>query len=275
MKSLPFVASGDVPAVIVPLTPANPDELAQQAGAAASATGVDVIEWRVDALSGIRDHGRLDSEGLDRVREEIGFGWEALTAATSLPVIITLRTRAEGGDADVSEEAYAALIDLFVSLAPAAVDIEYQRAAASSLIERAKSAGVCAFASFHDFEQTPPAEHLIRLMAKMAKAGADVAKIAVMPHHRTDVLEVLSVGDRAQATLSIPVIAIAMGRLGKATRLVGSEFGSAATFAAVGDISAPGQLRVPHVLAAVEALRADEDAPGADAERRELASDHV
>ncbi|WP_236863615.1 type I 3-dehydroquinate dehydratase [Brevibacterium daeguense] len=260
MKSLPFVPADVFPAVIVPLTPRDAAELADQAARAAATEGVDVIEWRVDALDEIRQSEELGVDGLDAVRAAVTAGWEALqSAASDLPVLMTLRTTIEGGYAPVTEEAYAALLDFFIGLGPTAVDIEFQRTAAEDLIARAAAAEVCSFASFHDFEQTPPAEHLIRLMARMEKAGANVAKIAVMPNHRTDVLEVLSVADRAQATLPIPVVAIAMGRLGKATRLVGGEFGSAATFAAVGEISAPGQLRVPHVLAALESLRADEE----------------
>lgn len=259
MRSLPFVEASEFPAVIVPLTPSDPAALREQAAQCAATAGVDVIEWRVDALRELRDADhQLAPHDLEGVREAVTTGWEALRAeAPDLPVLITVRTAGEGGSADLTDAAYAALVDHFIELRSEAVDIEFERTASEALIGRAHDAQVYAMASFHDFEQTPPAEHLIRLMARMSKAGADVAKIAVMPNHRTDVLEVLSAGERAQATLPVPVVAISMGTLGKATRLVGSEFGSAATFAAVGRISAPGQLTVPQVLATLDALGAD------------------
>ena len=258
MKSLPFAPADAFPAVIVPLTAPTPSALGEQAARCAEAEGVDVIEWRVDALDVLRgaDHP-LETHELEGIRGVVREGWEALRAAADQPVLVTVRTRGEGGFAPLTDDAYAGLVSTFIELAPAAVDIEFQRHTAESLIGRAHDVGVSVLASFHDFEHTPPAEHLMSLMTKMHRAGADVAKIAVMPEHRTDVLEVLSVGERAQATLPIPVVAISMGELGKATRLVGSEFGSAATFAAVGEISAPGQLTVPQVRAALDALGAD------------------
>ena len=258
MKSLPFVPADTFPAVIVPLSAVDPEELGEQSARCAAAEGVDVIEWRVDALAefGAVDHV-LEPHELEGIRDRVRAGWEALRANTAQPVLVTVRTRGEGGAAALTDEAYAGLVGTFIELGPEAVDIEFERTTAEALIARAHDAGVSALASFHDFERTPPAEHLLRLMSTMHRAGADVAKIAVMPEHRTDVLEVLSVGDRAQATLPIPVVAISMGELGKATRLVGREFGSAATFAAVGRLSAPGQLTVPQVRAALDALGAD------------------
>jgi 3-dehydroquinate dehydratase-1 len=81
----------------------------------------------------------------------------------------------------------------------------------------------------------------------MAASGADVVKIAVTPQSTADVLTLLGATARAAETLDVPVIGIAMGELGRVSRLCGGEFGSAATFATVGEGSAPGQMTAEQV----------------------------
>ena len=76
----------------------------------------------------------------------------------------------------------------------------------------------------------------------MENGGADVLKIAVMPKTPSDVLRLLKVLLVARKTLKSPIVAIAMGQLGTLTRIAGGQFGSCATFAGFGKVSAPGQL---------------------------------
>ena len=54
--------------------------------------------------------------------------------------------------------------------------------------------------------------------------------------------------------MGVPVIGISMGELGRATRLIGGDFGSAATFAALAGASAPGQLSAAQVGAVLDIL---------------------
>ena len=74
----------------------------------------------------------------------------------------------------------------------------------------------------------------------------------------SDVLEALKAADRGRARLRIPIIVIAMGRRGRLTRLIGGEFGSAATFATVGEGSAPGQVSVPEVRQTLQILAGED-----------------
>ena len=122
----------------------------------------------------------------------------------------------------------------------------------------AAEAGVASVVSAHDFTDTPPSKQLLRTLKAMADLGADVAKVAVMPHDRSDVLEALKAADRGRARLRIPIIVIAMGRRGKLTRLIGGEFGSAATFATVGEGSAPGQVSASEVLQTLQILAGED-----------------
>ena len=73
--------------------------------------------------------------------------------------------------------------------------------------------------------------------------GADIAKIAVMPQSRKDVLTLLSATEEMTSEYAkIPVITMSMGGLGAISRICGEVFGSAVTFGAVSRESAPGQL---------------------------------
>ena len=101
MKPLPFAPADAFHAVIVPLTAPTPSALGEQA--ARCAEGVDVIEWRVDALDVLRgaDHP-LETHELEGIRGVVREGWEALRAAADQPVLVTVRTRGEGGFAPVS-----------------------------------------------------------------------------------------------------------------------------------------------------------------------------
>lgn len=249
MTSLPFVASDQLPAVIVPLVAGDLDELGRLAADCAQTPGIDALEWRVDALAAglTAEAGELFSAGLAAIR-----------AHTGLPVLLTIRTGSEGGAANLDEDAYTALIRQAIAAGPAAVDIEFARRDAGDLITAAAEAGVASVVSAHDFTDTPPSKQLLRTLKAMADLGADVAKVAVMPHDRSDVLEALKAADRGRARLRIPIIVIAMGRRGRLTRLIGGEFGSAATFATVGEGSAPGQVSASEVLQTLQILAGED-----------------
>ena len=114
----------------------------------------------------------------------------------------------------------------------------------SEEIRKLQSAGVHVIASFHNFDRTPDREELIRRLTRMQEMGADVAKIAVMPQSREDVMTLMEATMEADHSLDIPVVTMSMGRLGVLSRLAGTLTGSAMTFASVGEASAPGQIPI-------------------------------
>ncbi|MYM20258.1 type I 3-dehydroquinate dehydratase [Brevibacterium sp. 5221] len=286
MRPLPFAGRSGRPAIIAPLQPRSIDELAALLPGLEAAAGADALEWRLDALAALRlggaaggpEHRAVEQRAPQvhtveaptsephepRAGDEEASRSAALEAASAglallrercgLPVMLTVRTHSEGGMAQLDDAAYALLVEGLVALGPDAVDIEFRRADAARLLARAREAGVGGVASFHDFARTPPAERLVELCAAMEGAGADVAKFAVMPRSRSDVLAVLAALDRARTRVGVPVIGISMSELGRATRLIGGDFGSAATFAALVGASAPGQLSAAQVGAVLDIL---------------------
>ena len=115
---------------------------------------------------------------------------------------------------------------------------------ASELIRFGHEHGCRIIASSHDFEKTPPAEEMLRRLHHMEEAGADAAKLAVMPSCPQDVLDLMQVTASACRDMKIPVITMSMGEMGVVSRLSGKLTGSALTFASAGTASAPGQIPV-------------------------------
>lgn len=125
------------------------------------------------------------------------------------------------------------------------IDIEFFTAGDDirELIDNAHSSGVVVVCSSHDFQKTPDKNELVSRMVKMQQVGADLPKVAVMPHDSTDVLILLAATIEMKTKyFATPIITISMGKLGVASRLCGEVFGSAMTFASAGDSSAPGQI---------------------------------
>lgn len=265
VRSLPFTAAHAHPAVIVPVQARTADELVDLVARAHTSSGIDALEWRVDALDAMRDLDGVETP----VDGQPGGPWLAaldeirgccreLTRFT-IPVLATVRSGAEGGPVRLAESVYTRLVRELIATAPAAVDVEFGRRDARELYAMAGEAGVATVASFHDFAKTPESPMLADLLIGMERAGASVAKFAVQPTSVSDVLRILEIGAKATGVfgtdgsssahgwVDIPVMTIAMGRLGQLTRIAG-EFGSAATFATLDEGSAPGQLSVADTL---------------------------
>ena len=278
-RSIP--GPGGLPAVAVSLTGPSLAQARTQARSAIDA-GADVLELRVDLLEeagALAAPAPLDAataaaqvlECLRGLREAID---TTDGADAGSPVLLTCRTAAEGGRAHLDDASYGALLrsvleglaDWAPERRPAAIDVEVQRGCLPQVCEQAHGLGVDVVASFHDFEATPADEALEEVLARMAREGADLAKIAVWPTSADDVARLLGVCARATAGagersgLGVPVAAMSMGALGAVSR-VAPAFGSALTFAVVPDeqgqarASAPGQLPIQDVSRCLELLR--------------------
>lgn len=255
------------PSIIVPITARDPAELDEQLGAltgAAPSSGparvdpsaaFDVVEWRVDLYEPFTA-GAGATAGADPAPAVAALRHIA-DRLPRTPVLVTFRTTAEGGSAEIAPAAYVALIEALATTGlAAALDVEYRHPRAADAIAAAHGHDTPVVASNHDFEATPPAEELVARLEAMERAGADVAKIAVMPRSATDVLTLLDATARRHQVAGIPLITMSMGGLGAITRIGGGTFGSAATFATVGPASAPGQLPAAGVRSALAMLGA-------------------
>lgn len=194
--------------------------------------GADLVELRIDALLD------TDPQSIIHLMEEINY-----------PIIATNRMREEGGYFMGSE---ALRTEILVETADYAdyVDIELQtdEQYRSQVIRAAKSTII----SYHDFQKTPYLKELLDIVQRQKELGT-IAKFAVMPQNMQDTLNVLQVIDQTDNT-----IGIAMGELGRYTRVVASLLGSPITYASLGGESAPGQLDVKDTQAIIDKLRGGE-----------------
>ena len=237
--------------VIAPLT-GDAASLRSQVAALASSRA-DIAEWRADTFlaSLVGSHFVAAAD----IQSELTSAARYVTDASPVPVLATIRTFVEGGQAYLDDEEYCALVRCLAPLV-GAVDVEISRDGAASLIEDAHRSGALAVASFHDFEATPSDEVLAEVLAAMNHAGADVLKFACTATSATDAARVLAAQAWAREAYDRPIIGIAMGPAGAPTRLVGSALGSSATFACLPGWagSAPGQFTVEQARAVLDVV---------------------
>jgi len=183
--------------------------------------GADILELRIDLIS-------EDPYKILKDLKELG-----------LPLIITNRMKKEGGAWTGSE---TRRIQELISLIPYAdaVDIELCAPERDIVVKKAKNTGKKIIISTHDFQNTPDVKTMEDSIRESFDAGADIAKLAVMPHSLDDVLHLFEVTLHSCG----PVCTIAMGDIGKHSRAISPLYGSVMTYGYVDIPVAPGQLRV-------------------------------
>lgn len=241
------LAGGRLPAICAPLVARTPAALAEEA-AAVAALQPDLLEWRVDFFEGIADTAAV-----------LAAARSVQQAARGIPVLFTRRAEREGGQPIGLDEAQVLALYEAVAASGTIAALDYEMAHAAGHVARARELsrrqGLPLVLSFHDFQRTPADAELDARFTQAAQLGADVAKVAVMPQSMTDVHRLLGATLRASERLAIPVIAMSMGALGAVTRLCGGVYGSALTFAVGSAASAPGQIAIADVRAALAVLQ--------------------
>ena len=222
------------PKICVSVTGKNEDEILEQIKQV-RASKADLAEWRIDYY---RDASDLEKVGelLCKIRE----------ALQDMPLLFTFRTKEEGGEREIGQQDYEHL-NVYAAKSGYVdmIDVELEKseqgvATMRKAIEEMKGTEVYIVASYHDFNKTPPVQEMVQRLGKMKQQGAHIVKLAVMPKDRQDVLNLM------RATIEtmgdVPVVTMSMGELGKISRIAGSFTGSAITFGAIGEASAPGQM---------------------------------
>jgi 3-dehydroquinate dehydratase-1 len=235
------------PKIIVPIAATTSADALAAAARLATEDALDLIEFRVDFLDIALDKARIA-----RVTREV-----AEIAATK-PILVTFRTKAEGGAAALDDPGYAEFYTAILREGRAdLIDVELMRDEniVRRLVDEAHRAGVRVVMSNHDFAATAPTEELVARMRRMQELDADILKIATMPLDAGDVLKLLNATwvMHSQYT-DRPLITMSMAGKGVISRLSGELFGSAATFGMVGQASAPGQLALPDLRMVLELI---------------------
>ena len=212
-----------------------------------SSNNTDLIEWRIDFFDQVEDAEKL-VETAKKLRQVM----------SEMPLLTTFRTHFEGGVKKLSEEEYFDICRVLIKEnATDLLDLELFRKTSKlkEIIAEAHENNIYIIMSNHDFDKTPEISELERRLTLMKTYGADIAKIAVMPNSARDVLNLLLATDNIKYKLNCPLITMAMGDLGKVTRISGEVFGSCLTFGTVGDASAPGQIESTNLKGILDTLK--------------------
>lgn len=240
------------PKTIVPITAAQADLALQQAAAIAASPATDLAEWRIDYLDSATDGAALVALG-KRIEQALG----------GKPMIVTFRTKAEGGARAISDADYGALNQALLQGGFAQLlDVEMfrDRQVVAGLVKAAHAAGVKVVMSSHDFRATPPREEIVSRLLQQEAMGADVLKIAVMPRDAGDVLTLLDATWQVRQRSDRPLLTMSMGGTGVVSRLAGETFGQAMTFGMIGTPSAPGQVEVEPLRSVLDVIHASQAA---------------
>ena len=163
-----------------------------------------------------------------------------------------------GGEKEITMEQYTAL-NLAVAASGDAdlIDVEIFSGdgVVKANIDGIHKAGALVVGSNHDFFATPEKDDIVSRLRKMQEMGADIPKIAVMPKSTADVLTLLAATAEMHETYADrPIITMSMSAKGVISRLSCEAFGSAMTFGAVGQVSAPGQIPVEQLRQVLDIL---------------------
>lgn len=234
------------PKVIVPIVAATADEIVKKAKSFTDIP-LDVVEWRVDFYQDVFDIEKV-LQTLPKLREALG----------NTPLLFTFRTKKEGGEKSIDPETYTALNKAVAESGNVdAVDVEifFGDDIVKKNIQNIHAAGKMVVGSNHDFDKTPTYDDLMYRLRKMQDMQADLPKIAVMPQCRADVLTLLAATQTmSEKYADRPIITMSMAADGVISRLCGEVFGSAMTFGAVGQVSAPGQIPIEKLNTALQIL---------------------
>lgn len=193
----------------------------------AVAHGADLIEARVDTFADL-EAGALRAS------------FAELRKITRLPVILTIRSRAEGGAATLGNPQRGALYSALIPLADL-VDIELSSSTIlKDVVKLAKREGKKVIISYHNFKTTPGDKKLRQIVGAGRAAGADIVKLACHVNSTAELRRLAGLLCSCESRL----IVIGMGALGRPSRILFPMIGSAMSFGSITAKTAPGQVPV-------------------------------
>ena len=185
---------------------------------------VDILEIRVDQFK------KLDSNyvrGVIASKKKIG-----------VPLILTVRSKEEGGQKGIADEIKLNIFKENISSVDA-VDIELNSPILTDIVKLAKKNKKVIIISWHNFKSTPNEKFLKTVLIKAKKSGAHVVKIAAKANRIDDVIKLAEFTRENKAK---NLIVISLGGIGSISRLLFPMFGSLITYAYIKKPSGLGQV---------------------------------
>lgn len=235
-----------MPKIIVPLMGKTEKQILKEAEAV-KLLDPDIVEWRADVFEKADDNEAV-IKMISKLRESL----------RDKLFLFTFRSHKEGGSKEMDVGSYIALLETAIRTKDIDfIDIELFSGEANveALVSLAGENGVYVIMSNHDFQKTPAKDEIISRLRKMQELGAHIPKIAVMPKDAGDLLTLLDATYTMKTKYADrPMITMSMAGTGLVSRLSGEVFGSACTFGAGEEASAPGQIPVSELRNVLEVL---------------------
>lgn len=196
---------------------------------------IDIVEIRIDKFENI---------SLNYITSIV----KKLKTFVLNPIIATIRDKKEGGETEISEDARYEIFENIIGYVNC-IDIEIN----SGLFKR-----VCSFVhsnkkivigSYHNFGNTPSLKMLEKILEKGKKGKADIVKIAVTANSKDDVARLV---DFTIKNRGKNIVTIAMGDIGRVSRVLNPMLGS---LLAYGYVTAPSAIGQPSVNEITEIYR--------------------
>ena len=182
----------------------------------------------------------------------IGDGWQELIKQFKKPWIACNRRVDEGGRWQGDEASRVEKLLEAVGLGADIVDLEFRTTNLKSAVALIKKRTKCLL-SFHELKGTPPLNSLREIVQRQLEAGADISKVVTTAQRPEDNLTVLQLISEFPQTR---IVALAMGPLGFASRVLCPLVGGDFTYASVeqGKESASGQITVKELRRIYETM---------------------
>jgi 3-dehydroquinate dehydratase type I len=171
------------------------------------------------------------------------FDLKEIKRAASKPIIITYRSKKEGGNGTADYGTRIRYLSKALEAGVDYVDVEYSLPLEFRQKIFQSQGDSRIIVSTHVMNQTPSREELQSAFKKMVSTGADIVKIVTRARKAEDNLRILQLIPTAQE-LGVKIIAFCMGPLGRISRIATIYLGGYLTFASLerGEEAADGQI---------------------------------
>lgn len=199
----------------------------------------DMIEHRLDFM--------------DRIE-----GLKEIYASTTKPVIVTNRALDNGGLFEGGNGERLEYLVEAIEAGASFVDIELDNSAKciAEIMKVAMINNCKCIVSKHFSDRTPSNSVLSSILSRILFTGANIAKIVTTPRSLSDCQRILKF-QLNESRAEVPLIAFAMGNLGKFTRVSSLFLGAPFMYVAqdTGPTAAPGQVPMSEMRRLLEVLQ--------------------
>jgi 3-dehydroquinate dehydratase type I len=212
-------------------------------------TNANCIDFVASCNADIIEH-RLDF--MHRIEE-----LKQIYHQAKVPIIATCRPTGLGGLCMVTEDQRISHLLEAISAGASYVDIELETDSVyMELLRRKASQMDCKLiVSKHFYESTPSNSELLKLVDTLDQSIADIMKIETTPSSIEDCRRILQLYFTERSS-TLPMIAFAMGDLGRFTRVCALFLGAPFMYVSQdeGEIAAPGQIPLSEMRKILEVL---------------------